>query len=220
MSNFLVTASSSGGESGGEKTQAPLVPTTTSKLTGAIRVGSAGATILANLKVGASEFVGFFGGNAFSVIGAPSIAGGLCAARPWASGGLSKIIPPAFFDGLCRFSGYQVGTITPQAVASTGSTMKTQKKTQQQFMLPTVSGDPEVDIWAEPEAVRLGTRTYIFWNSKGVLDCKVEGPNFFHSTLSGGASTVPLSGATTYTIECTIPGGETVRDSVTVRLAI
>jgi hypothetical protein len=77
-----------------------------------------------------------------------------------------------------------------------------------------------LNVWAEPASVRLGTRTYIFWTSRGATTCAVIGPNFTQTSLSGGASTVPLSGATTFTMECTAPDGTKATDTVTVNLAI
>ena len=79
---------------------------------------------------------------------------------------------------------------------------------------------PEADIWAEPASVRLGTRTYIFWNARGVVSCEERGPSFEQNSLSGGASTVPISGPTTFVIECLTSASTTVRDSVTVQIAI
>lgn len=198
---------------------APTVPTTTGKLIGAIHIGEAGATLVANLRDSVSEVAGFFGGNAFGVIGGTSIAGRLCATRPWAGSIITKIIPVDFFDGLCRFTGFQVGVAVP-AVVNSSAPIRNAPPPKPTIHLPTPTGVPEVDIWAEPPRVRLGSRTYIFWNAKGVLDCSVTGPNFFHNTFSGGASTVPVSGATTYSIECTAPDGTKVTKNVTVDLAI
>lgn len=220
VSNFLVTSSSTGGQSGGEA--APVVPTgATSKLTGVIKVGEAGATILANLRDGVSEVAGFFGGGAFGPQASQSVVGRLCATRPWAKTGLlASLVPNAFFDTLCTKAGYQVGVVTPQRGAGGGSTPKKATQPAPAKIKPGSLGPVEVDIWAEPASVRLGTRTYIFWNSKGVLDCTVTGPNFTQTGVSGGASTVPLSGATTYSIECAAPDGTKASDTVTVHLAI
>jgi hypothetical protein len=86
---------------------------------------------------------------------------------------------------------------------------------------PQVTGlQPAVDIWAEPDRVRLGTRTYIFWQSRDVESCEALGPSFEQRSLSGGASTVPISDASTFRIECTAADGTVVSDSVTVFLAI
>lgn len=194
--------------------------TTTSKLSGTIKIGNAGAQVVANLKSGLTEVAGFFGGSTFNGLLSNSIGGRLCATRPWTGSAISKIIPASFFDGLCKFTGFQVGVSTPTAQPVVSTPKKSTPPTKPPSLVPSVTGTPEVTIWAEPPSVRLGTRTYIFWNAKNVTACTVEGPNFFHNTLSGGASTVPLSGATTYTISCTGGDGVKVTDSVTVSLAI
>jgi hypothetical protein len=79
-----------------------------------------------------------------------------------------------------------------------------------------------VDIWAVPASVPLGTRTTIFWNSKNAQSCVETSPDgsFSHSSLSGGGATVPLSGATTFTISCQAPDGTHATDYVTVNLSI
>lgn len=216
VSTFLNNATAT--QATGATQQNVVVPTTTSKLTGSIRVGEAGATVVANLRDGVAEVAGFFGGSTFGGNASQSVAGRLCATRPWA-GVISKIIPPTFFDTLCSKAGYQVGVTNPAPITQ----VAVPKKTPVQAMPPKQPvdlGPVEIDIWAEPSSVRLGTRTYIFWRSKGVLDCSVKGPNFTQNALAGGASTVPLSGATTYTLECALPDGTTVSDSVTVGLAI
>lgn len=213
---------------GGTQNANPIItPTTTARLTGSIKVGDAGASVLANLREGVSEVAGFFGGSTFGGASGQSVAGRLCSSRPWARGGaLAKIIPDAFFDTLCSKAGYQVGVNTPAAsspAASTtkkSSTTKTSTSTQAEPKKPVDLGPVEIDIWAEPASVRLGTRTYVFWKSKGVLDCTVTGPNFTQSTLSGGASTVPISGPTTYSLSCSKPDGTKATDSVTVKLAL
>lgn len=204
----------------------PVVPTTTSYLTGSIKVGEAGASILSNLRQGVAEVAGFFGGTSFGGAGGQSTAGRLCATRPWAKGGaLAKLIPDAFFDSLCSKAGYQVGVTVPSPVTTVVQPKKPAPKaaattTKAEPKKPVDLGPVEVNIWAEPASTRLGTRTYIFWTSKGVLDCTVTGPNFTQSTLSGGASTVPISGPTTYSLSCTKPDGTKETDTVTVRLAL
>lgn len=217
VSTFLNNATAT--QATGATQQTTVVPTTTGKLTGAIKVGEAGATIIANLREGVAEVAGFFGGSTFGGTASQSVAGRLCATRPWSGSIISKIIPVSFFDTLCSKAGYQVGVTNPQPIQQ----VAVPKKTPVQAMPPKKPldlGPVEIDIWAEPSSVRLGTRTYIFWRSQGVLDCTVKGPNFTQSALAGGASTVPLSGATTYTLECALPDGTRVSDSVTVQLAL
>jgi hypothetical protein len=189
---------------------------------GDILVGEGGVTIIGSSRDGDTETASFFGSDARSRLQSASIIGRLCAARPWAGSFLTAVIPSGFFDGLCRLGGYQVGVVQLQP----GTGGKTAPKT---FTAPTVmpsyvpapdTGAPSVDIWAEPDRVRLGTRTYIFWTSQNVESCKVSGPSFHHTTLSGGASTVTITDTTVYTIECKGLDGNEATDSVTVELAI
>lgn len=200
-------------------------PTTSRSLTGSVRVGETGATIISNLREGVSEVAGFFGGSTFGGNSSQSVAGRLCVSRPWAkSGALAKLIPDTFLDSICSRAGYQVGVTTP---APSGAAAQPNRVTRPSTSVPTTTpqrpadlGPVEVNIWAEPASVRLGTRTYLFWSSKNVVDCTVTGPNFTQRSLSGGASTVPISGPTTYTLSCTSPSGATSTDSVTVNLAL
>lgn len=194
-------------------------------LSGDVRIGSAGATIIANLRQGMSEVAGFFGGSTGGASQALSAAGRLCASRPWAGSFVSNVIPTSFFDGLCEWRGYQAGIAMPTDTSKTSTITPTSGSTATQkpgaSFQPTASDvPPEVDIWAEPASVRLGTRTYIFWNARGVISCKGAGPSFSQSTLSGGASTVPITGPTTFTIECLTTASTSVKDSVTVQIAI
>lgn len=210
---------------GADSTQ-PQAPTPGNQgLSGDLRVGNAGATIFANLREGLSEVAGFFGGSTGGASQALSAAGRLCATRPWESGIAGRSIAPSFFDGICKLSGYQVGVIAPaqSGQASGGSNpASTQNNNVPRVNLVGEGGNvpPEADIWAEPASVRLGTRTYIFWRAQGVISCASTGPNFSQNSLSGGASTVPISGPTTFSIECLTSASTTIRDSVTVQIAI
>lgn len=187
---------------------------------------SAGATIIGNFREGLSEVAGFFGAGTLGGGASKSAAGRLCENRPWAQGLLSNVIPTSFFDGLCRWSGYQVGMAQQaQVQAQSGTSFipgagsaKVQNTTPAQAQYAPIQG--EADIWAEPVNVRLGARTYIFWNSRNVVSCRSEGPSFLQTSLSGGAATVPIAGPTTFTIECQTAASTTVRDSVTVQIAI
>jgi hypothetical protein len=217
VSTFLNNATATA--STGTQQQA-VVPTTSSQLTGSIKVGEVGASVIANLREGVAEVAGFFGGSTFGGNASQSVAGRLCANRPWSGSVISKIIPTSFFDTLCSKAGYQVGVSTPAPIQQVAVPKKTTPVQAMPPKKPVDLGPVEIDIWAEPSSVRLGTRTYIFWRSEGVLDCTVRGPNFTQNALAGGASTVPLSGATTYTLDCALPDGTTVSDSVTVQLAL
>lgn len=196
-------------------------------LRGDIKVLNNGATIVAGNRnqTTNSEVAGFYGSNTFS--GQPTgLVANLCQNRPWASNFLSYVIPPTFFDGLCSLRGYTVGlpqqaptvTVTQTAPQTTTTSTTTQKPATS-----TVQTIPaRVRIWAAPATVPLGSRTSIFWTSQGVTDCKETSPDgsFSQNTLSGGASTVPLTGATTYTISCVDMSGNPVTSEVTVRMAI
>jgi len=191
-------------------------------LTGNVRL-TPGATVFANLREGASEIAGFVGGNTFGGEGSQSALSRVCSSRPWAGGGfVARIAPDSFFDGLCRAAGYQVGQVQPatggvRPSASFNTGTPAPVATSTSSYIP-----PEADIRAEPSSVRLGTRTYIFWTTRGVSSCAVRGPNFEQFTLSGAGATVPITGPTTFTINCvaTDNASTTVSDSVTVRLAI
>lgn len=170
-----------------------------------------------------TEVAGFYGSTATGGEQSQGVVARLCQSRPWADSIVTYIIPPSFFDGLCTWRGYQVGAPPPptppavlrkeeaKSVATTTSTAK-----------PINTVTPEVDIWAVPEKVPLGARTTIFWNTKGVETCTVTSPDgsFEEHALSGGAATVPLSGATTFSISCLAPDGTPVTDSLTVELSI
>ena len=188
-------------------------------LTGNVRVNP-GATVFANLRQGVSEIAGFFGGNTFGG-DSQSALSRVCAARPWAGSGLAaRLAPDTFFDGLCRAAGYQVGTVAPGGGGARPTNSFTSTTEQPSAPVIPVGLQPAVDIRAEPSSVRLGTRTYIFWTSRDVASCSVKGPSFEQYTLSGAGATVPITGDTTYTVECTAADGRKVNDTVTVRLAI
>lgn len=236
--------SDAGADAGGEDTAAtegegttppaagPTVPGNSlflkPNVAGDVYIGESGVTLVARSRDPETnaEVSGFFGGSASSLASSESILGRMCANRPWASNLFSLIIPPTFFDGLCQRVGYRVGGIaTDPASGARGSAPKpvirvSSPKSAPPTVAPPPAAAPEVDIWAEPANVRLGTRTYIFWNTRNVESCTLEGPSFSHTSLSGGASTVPLSDESTFNITCEREGGEPVSDSVTVRLAI
>jgi len=223
--NASTTSPSSTNTNTNTATNTSTVKPAAQGLSGDVRIGSAGATVIANLRQGLSEVAGFFGGSTGGASQALSAAGKLCSSRPWSGSFVTSVIPTSFFDGLCEWRGYQVGALAPQGTskipttpASSGTSASQQQGTSLQPQASNVP--PEVDIWAEPASVRLGTRTYIFWNTRGVAACKESGPSFSQNSLSGGASTVPISGPTTFTIECLSTASSTVKDSVTVQIAI
>ena len=211
---------------GKDDTKTPVVPDGATQLTsgskGDILIGEGGVTIVGSSQDGDTETASFFGSDSRSRLTSQSLIGRLCAARPWDGSFLKAVIPSSFFDGLCRIGGYQVGV--SQLVPSTGGAARPKTFTaptdMPSYVPPPDTGAPSVDIWAEPDRVRLGTRTYIFWSSQNVESCKVSGPSFQHTTLSGGASTVTITDTTVYTIECKGLDGSEATDSVTVYLSI
>jgi hypothetical protein len=185
---------------------------------GDIQVFETGATIVGGNRAGNSDVVGFYGADATNSTG---LVGGLCQSRPWASNFLSHIIPPTFFDGLCSWRGYDVGASQP-VVTVPQRTQPQQTTPSTAAATTTTTIQPEVRIWAVPEAVRLGGRTYIYWDTKGVTDCLVTSPDgsFRHTTVEGAASTVPITTATTFSISCKASDGTPVTNYVTVKIAI
>src|SRR3989338_5543738 len=195
---------------------------------GNIEIRGGGATVIANARdvQANTEVAGFYGGDTFGTTQPQGVVAKLCQSRPWAGAIVSFVIPPSFFDSLCAWRGYQVGIPVPPPAPVTQTVIIQQQASGQgttQSESTTVSTiPPEVDIWAVPAKVTLGGRTSIFWNTKGVASCTETSPDgsFNENSLSGGASTVPLSGPTTFTISCLTPDGKPVTDYVTVNLSI
>ena len=194
---------------------------------GNILVDQNGATIFASTINSAnnSETSGFYGSGTVSGQ-SQSFAGQLCQNRPWASNFLANIIPSSFFDSLCQWGGYQVGQPPqPQVTLVQQTTQPAKPAPKPVTTTTTATSTPavpaQVEIWAVPSAVPLGARTSIFWNTQNATNCSESSPdgNFSQSSLSGAASTVPLTGATTFTISCLDQGGNPVTDYVTVRIS-
>jgi len=190
---------------------------------GDIEVTGTGATVVAGARDAEAntEIAGFYGGDATG--GQPQgIVAKMCRNRPWADSVVTYVIPPSFFDSLCVWRGYQVGVPEPPAppVLNQQVRQATTSPAAPEVQLPSVPA--EVQIWAVPERVPLGTRTSVFWNTRGVESCTVTSPDgsFNESTLSGGASTVPLTGPTTFTISCLTQDDTPVTDYVVVNLTI
>lgn len=193
-------------------------------ISGDIQVLNGGATIVAGTRDANQETAGFYGAGSLGEQ-PKTLVGRWCESRPWATNFLSAIVPSSFFDSLCSWRGYQVGTPSSQqspslqqkTVSTNTAATTTQNSTSTAPAIP-----PKVDIWAVPASVPLGARTTIFWNTQGVSNCVETSPdgNFNHATLSGGAATVPITGATTFTISCDAPDGSHVTGYVTVNLSI
>jgi PKD repeat protein len=217
VSNFLTGSSSPQGTT----QTSPSFP----GIFGNLLLDQNGATIFASTINSAnnSETSGFYGSDTLG--SSQSFAGHLCQSRPWASNFLANIIPPLFFDSLCQWGGYQVGQpVQPQV------TLVQQPAAARQQAAPvatttaatsTAATPAQVQIWAVPSAVPLGARTSIFWNTQNATSCTESSPdgNFSQNSLAGAASTVPLTGATTYTISCLDQGGNPVTDYVTVKIS-
>lgn len=186
-------------------------------ITGGIDLTGTGATFIANNIQANTETSTLFGGD--GILGAVNgLIGSWCQSRPWASGIISSIIPPTFFDGLCSKAGFsataaasagQTAAAQPTAAVSTSDTAPAQPQTvlrtvltqspvQQQSKTPTVSQvvdtpsvyiPPRVDIWAVPATVPLGSRTEIFWNTENVTNCVETSPDgSFRQTSLSGGA--------------------------------
>lgn len=196
-------------------------------LRGDIQVINNGATIFAGNRnqTTNTEVSGFYGSNTFS--GQPQgIVANLCQNRPWASNFISYVIPPTFFDSLCSLRGYTVGA--PQQTVPVVTVVQSTPKPATTSTKPSATAtssqtiEPKVRIRAVPATVPIGSRTSILWASQGVSSCTLTSSDgsFSQKTLSGAASTVPLTGATTFSISCLTPSGTPVTEEVTVRMAI
>lgn len=202
---------------------------------GDIQVKDSGATIYAGSADTHtnSGIAGFFGADATSGQTGGGIITRLCITRPWAGSLLSVLIPPTFFDTLCKLRGYQVGSTPPpppvvQSPTAVQPTVYIPPPTPV-VTTPAQNGNtqvqtvpPQADIWAVPTSVPIGGRTSIFWNSRGVKSCLVTSPDgsFNETSLSGGGSTVPIVATTIFTISCVAMDDSHVTNSVTVYLSI
>ncbi len=200
---------------------------------GDVKILANGTTIIAGVRDGNSGVAGFYGTNSTTGKSQGAIAR-MCINRPWSKNFLSFIIPSTFFDSLCTLRGYTVGQKPPSAIAPT-ATITTFRPTTVKTTIggtkppvtatsapATIQNTAKVDIWASPPSVPLGARTSIFWNTQGVKDCIETSPDgsFTHTSLKGGASTVPLTQSTTFTISCVAPNGAHLTDNVTVQMAL
>jgi len=229
-----LTSVFSGTTTGGLGVPALLTPRGTSGTAGNIIFNGSGTTIFGSSQDVSSNtgVAGFYGSDTFGNTQPQGLAAQLCRSRPWAAGFLSAVLPTAFFDGLCSSNGYQVGTPPPPPPPPASSTPPVVQLQQSapapQQKAPTATTTPgptviaQVRIWAAPAAVPLDTRTSIFWSSQGVTNCTETSPDgsFNQNSLSGGAATVPITAATTFTISCVDSDGNPVTDSTTVSIAI
>jgi len=200
-----------------------------SGMTGNIFLQGNGVTVTANsVNAGNNSTVaGFYGSNTIGGQQPQGLAASLCQNRPWNGGLFGGLIPASFFDGLCTWQGYQVGTSTPQTapvvdVQQTAPAPVAKQPSATTTATTTAAVPAKVQIWAVPPSVSLNTRTSIFWNATGVTSCTETSPDgsFNQSSVSGGAATVPLESATTFTISCLDTAGNPVTGFVTVNLSI
>ncbi|MGH9592733.1 MAG: hypothetical protein ACRD5L_06555, partial [Bryobacteraceae bacterium] len=207
-----------------------LAPGITNGASGNILFSSNGTTIFgSSLDLANNTGVaGFFGSDTLSGQQPQGLAAQLCEARPWGGGFVGGLLPAAVFDGLCTARGFQVGAPPPptapvvQLQQTTPAPAAQTPAPVQEPASTTPAITPQVQIWAVPASVPLATRTSIFWNTQGVTDCTETSPDgsFNQNSLSGGAATQPLSGATTFTISCSDANGNPVTGYVTVNLSI
>lgn len=201
-----------------------VVHLTSGGVNGNIEVTSKGGTIYANsenLQTN-TAVAGFYGGDTFGNQQPKSLVARMCISRPWTGSIISKIIPDTFFDGLCKWAGYQVGVITGSQGPVVQYVVRKDTSAGTSTATTTQTVPAKVQIWAVPASVPLGARTSIFWTTQGVTSCMITSPDgsFNEHSLSGGASTVPLTGATTYTISCLTPDNKPVTGYTTVNLSI
>ncbi|MDO8562030.1 MAG: hypothetical protein Q7S05_04370 [bacterium] len=195
-----------------------------------IQVTSTSVTIQAGVRdIGLNrETAGFFGSNAQTGTSPQDLIGRICLVRPWQSSLISLGIPAALFDNACTSKGLQIGVV-PLSAPATAAKPATAPVATPAAAKPAVQTaptgpyvPPQVSIWASPASVPVGSRTSIFWATRGVDACIETSPDgsFNGNSLYGSAATVPISAATIYTISCVAPDGSHVTDSVKVNLAI
>jgi hypothetical protein len=195
---------------------------------GDLKVDTVGVTAFASNQDQANNFTvaAFYGVDATGGQTPGMIASQMCMFRPWAGNFLASVAPAAFFDALCKLHGYQVGLpapviITPAVVPVVQHPATTTPPAPPiGYTGPNVP--PEVKVWAVPSSVALGARTSIFWSTQGVYNCTVTSPDgsFNQKTVSGGASTVPLTADTTFTISCLKPDNTPDTAYTVVKLAL
>ncbi|MDO8552512.1 MAG: hypothetical protein Q7S01_03185 [bacterium] len=201
---------------------------------GDITASASGVTITAggHEADGRTGIAGFYGYNTIPGLQPQELKQKMCNERPWLSSGASPIIPPSFFDSICTARGFKAGASARVSTSGTGAgakaspssssiTPKTATTTSKGAGPIEVLGPAKVYITAVPASVKIGTRTSIFWNAVGVKACVVRSPDgsFTGRSLSGAASTVPITGETIYSIVCLKPDGSQVSSFVKVKIA-
>ncbi len=77
---------------------------------------------------------------------------------------------------------------------------------------------PTATLTASPNPVAYNSRSTLTWSSTNATSCTAGGPWSNSGTLSGSGLTNPLTSATTFTFQCTGPGGTSPLASVTVNV--
>ncbi len=77
---------------------------------------------------------------------------------------------------------------------------------------------PTASLSASPNPVAYNGRSTLTWSSTNATSCTAGGPWSNSGTLSGSGLTNPLTSATTFTFQCTGPGGTSPLASVTVNV--
>ena len=202
----------------------PQTVYTQSGNTANIQMTAGGATIISGGVRDATKNTGssaFFGADTQTGVAAQNLVERMCLVRPWQNPLIASRIQSSIFDGLCSGKGFRAG-VTAEASPAPASKPAVQPVSNQ---TPAASSSPAVPpaaaIWATPASVPLGSRTAIFWNSKGVASCIVTSPDgsFNDRRLSGSASTVPLTGATVFSISCLTQDGSPVTNYVKVNIS-
>lgn len=161
----------------------------------------------------------FFGADTQAGVTAQNLTERMCLVRPWQNPLTASRIQPSIFDGLCSGKGFRTGVVADVSSAPVAPVTEPAANQLQATPFPP-DVQPAVAIWATPASVSLGSRTSIFWNSRGVASCIVTSPDgsFNDNRLSGSASTVPLTGATVFSISCLTQSGSPVTNFVRVNI--
>lgn len=99
--------------------------------------------------------------------------------------------------------------------ASTNSWSGTSKIEKYELL---TSSAPTVTFTASPLAVNSGSQASLTWGSTNATSCIAGGPWSNSGTLSGSGLTNPLTTTTTFTFQCTGPGGTSPLQSQTVTI--
>ena len=196
-------------------------PSPQSGAKGNIQLTSTSATIQAGVRDVArnTESVGFFGSNFSQGAQPKGLVERMCLLRPWQNPQISYGIPTSLFDNLCSSKGLRVGVL-PGASTPALPSASAQAKAGAIASSTVPTNPPKVDIWAVPASVAVGSRTSIFWNTKGASSCTLSSSdgNFSAETVSGNSASAPLTGSTFFFISCIAPDGSRANGYVKVNI--